>query len=370
MVKQDGLVSRSRWFWVYLLWLLSWTAHPSAFAHDLYKSYTWIEVGDTAVTTTFTFDVKDVAKVLGVQAPDEVRSTHILSSREQEIVDFFAGHVSLTLGGRPLQLQRGRAEFVQDEAGNRFVQVAFTSPISAPAWKLRVGLHLFTALGNRHTNLAKIVHGDEVQQALFTVDKPDQDFVLSASNVPVAPLALQFVWLGMNHIFIGYDHILFLLGLIVIGGSFRNLVKIVTAFTLAHSLTLVLAALQIVLLPTRLVESVIALSIVYIAVENFFVKDSDQRWLITFVFGLMHGFGFASVLTELGLPRSGLAVSLVSFNVGVEIGQIAIIGLVFPVVQAFSRTRWQKQLVLGLSSVILVFGLIWFFQRAFDVGFV
>ena len=202
------------------------------------------------------------------------------------------------------------------------------------------------------------------------MDMTDQTFALSASNAPVPPLVLQFVWLGMNHIFIGYDHILFLLGLIVIGGSFRNLIKIVTAFTLAHSLTLVLAALQIVLLPTRLVESVIALSIVYIAVENFFVKDSDQRWLITFIFGLMHGFGFASVLTELGLPRSALAVSLVSFNVGVEIGQIAIISLVFPVVQAFSRTRWQKQLVLGLSSVILVFGLIWFLQRAFDVSLV
>jgi len=115
------------------------------------------------------------------------------------------------------------------------------------------------------------------------------------------------------------------------------------------------------------VESVIALSIVYIAVENFLIKDSDQRWMVTFAFGLMHGFGFAGVLTELGLPTKGLVASLLSFNVGVEIGQVMIVSLVFPVILLASRTRWQRQIVYGLSSVILTFGLIWFFQRAFGL---
>ena len=153
----------------------------------------------------------------------------------------------------------------------------------------------------------------------------------------------------------------------MIGGGFRNLVKIVTSFTVAHSLTLVLAALQIVMLPTRLVESVIALSIVYIAGENFFVKQNDQRWFITFVFGLMHGFGFASVLAELGLPTQGLVASLLSFNVGVEVGQIAIVSLAYPVILLIGRSDYRRQIVFGLSSIILIFGLIWFVERAFNL---
>ncbi len=166
---------------------------------------------------------------------------------------------------------------------------------------------------------------------------------------------------------IGYDHIFFLLGLILIGGSFLNLVKIVSSFTVAHSITLILAALQVVAIPSRLVESVIALSIVYIALENFFIKKTDERWLITFIFGLMHGFGFAGVLHELGLPTAGLAVSLLSFNLGVEVGQIIIVAVAFPFIYLITKTKWQKQIVYGLSSVIMVFGLMWFLERAFDL---
>jgi hypothetical protein len=176
-----------------------------------------------------------------------------------------------------------------------------------------------------------------------------------------------FTFLGIEHIFIGFDHILFLLGLIIIGGRFINLVKIVTSFTIAHSITLTLAALNWLNPPSRLIESAIALSIVYIAAENFFIKRVDYRWIITGFFGLAHGFGFANVLSNLGLPTKGLLISLFSFNIGVEIGQVIIVALMLPLVWAISKSRWKKQIIWSLSAIILLFGLTWFLERAFNL---
>jgi hypothetical protein len=161
-----------------------------------------------------------------------------------------------------------------------------------------------------------------------------------------------FIRLGIEHIFLGYDHIMFLLALLLLGGRFWTLVKIVTAFTIAHSITLIAAALQWVSLPSRFIETGIALSIAYVAAENFWAKRADHRWIITFLFGLVHGFGFANVLTQLGLPSKGLVASLLAFNVGVEAGQVAIVSVLFPV-----------------SSVILAFGLGWAIERSFDLSF-
>ena len=146
-----------------------------------------------------------------------------------------------------------------------------------------------------------------------------------------------------------------------------TLVKIVTSFTISHSITLVLAALQLIVIPGWFVESAIALSIVYIACENFFVQKSDRRWLVTGFFGLVHGFGFANVLGDLGLPTKGLLPSLLAFNVGVEIGQIVIVTIMLPVIWALLHTRFEKQVVWIGSAVILVFGATWFLNRAFDL---
>jgi hypothetical protein len=119
--------------------------------------------------------------------------------------------------------------------------------------------------------------------------------------------------------------------------------------------------------PTRLVESAIALSIVYIAAENFFIKKTDYRWMITAFFGLAHGFGFANVLKNLGLPTEGLVISLFSFNIGVEIGQVVIVSLLLPLVWAISKSPRKKQIIWALSTIILIFGLTWFLERAFGL---
>ena len=168
----------------------------------------------------------------------------------------------------------------------------------------------------------------------------------------------------MEHIFTGYDHLAFLLGLIVATGTLSSLVKVITSFTLAHSITLALATFNVVALPTRLTESVIALSIAYVAAENLFQFHVMKRYYVTFLFGLVHGFGFSNVLRDMQLPRASLALSLFSFNLGVEIGQVAFVLLIFPAVQDLMKSGWTK-LQPAVSTVIACLAVYWFVQRAF-----
>jgi HupE / UreJ protein len=191
---------------------------------------------------------------------------------------------------------------------------------------------------------------------------------------------------GVEHIWRGYDHILCLLSLlfpaVLVPGvkgwqaceSFRaafiDVLKIVTAFTVAHSLTLSLATLGIVNLPARIWESAIAMSVVLAALNNLVAIIQAKRWVVAFCFGLIHGFGFAGVLTDLGLPRNVLALALVGFNLGVEAGQIAIVSVFLPLAYLLRRTWLYRNIVLaGGSSAIVVVAALWFVERAFDLNF-
>jgi len=177
----------------------------------------------------------------------------------------------------------------------------------------------------------------------------------------------EFVLLGIEHILTGYDHIAFLLALIVIGLSIREVLKIITAFTVAHSITLLLAALQIVRLNSRLVEIVIALSICYVALENLFRKKIDYRWLITFGFGLIHGFGFASALQELIVGKSDLVISVLSFNLGVETGQIIIFLVMLPILHLLRNKLGPRMITAGASAAVFIVGFTWLIERVFDL---
>jgi hydrogenase/urease accessory protein HupE len=177
----------------------------------------------------------------------------------------------------------------------------------------------------------------------------------------------RFVLLGIEHILTGYDHIAFLIGLIVIGLTTREVLKIITAFTIAHSITLLLAALQIISLNSAFVESVIALSICYIALENLFRKEVKYRWLITFCFGLIHGFGFASALQELIVGKTNLVLSVVSFNFGVETGQLMIFFVLLPVLHVLKQRMNFRRVTSGVSLAILILGFTWLLERLFDL---
>jgi len=186
---------------------------------------------------------------------------------------------------------------------------------------------------------------------------------------------VTFIREGVHHIYIGPDHILFVLALILLGGTTGAQAKIITAFTAAHSVTLTLAALNIVQLPSRPVESVIALSIVVVGLHDMqqlrrevpASRNRDPRALFAFTFGLVHGFGFASVLRDLDLPTSALAWSLASFNVGVELGQLTIVLLAAPCSPHCGRhapTRTAQNAQTGLASLVVLTGSYWLIQRA------
>jgi hypothetical protein len=179
---------------------------------------------------------------------------------------------------------------------------------------------------------------------------------------------LLFIKAGVQHIIPkGLDHILFVLGLFFSSLIFMSLLKQVTAFTLAHTITLALAALGFVEIPAAIVEPLIALSIVWIAVENcVFKKTNKWRPIIVFGFGLLHGLGFASVLSEYGLPKDDFVPSLLAFNIGVEIGQLSILLAATIVVWFIRKKSWyRKRIQIPASIAIALVGLFWFIERVF-----
>jgi hydrogenase/urease accessory protein HupE len=170
--------------------------------------------------------------------------------------------------------------------------------------------------------------------------------------------------MGLEHILTGYDHLLFLLGLVLVGRPLRSLVAAVTAFTLAHSVTLALSAFDVWAPSPRIIEPCIALSIAYVGIENWFVTDARGRWRITFLFGLVHGFGFASALREIALPRTEVPAALFAFNLGVELGQLAVLAALVPFVLAVRKTEaWKRVGLRACTMTIAAAGLVWFISR-------
>ena len=191
---------------------------------------------------------------------------------------------------------------------------------------------------------------------------------LIAASLNQDPVFAPFVRLGVEHIWTGYDHLLFLLALLAVCASFRASVRVISCFTLGHSLTLALATLVWVNLPSRITEPLIAASIVYVGVENLLGRGAEPRGrgVLTFGFGLIHGFGFASVLRELGVGvnGSGLALPLFSFNFGVELGQIVIAALVLPLLWQLRKWEWFLRLgVPAISALVVLAGLYWLIAR-------
>lgn len=196
------------------------------------------------------------------------------------------------------------------------------------------------------------------------------DIRLSALHPTFWGTVREFAVWGMHHIFIGYDHIAFLLALLLGTSKVGEMIKIVTSFTLAHSLTLLLAATNVLALNPRITEALIAASIVYVAVENYFVKEARYRWILTFAFGLVHGLGFSEVLRERLIEVKSIAVPVVSFNLGVELGQLAILAVAFPLLAVLRRSEgarvWAPRIG---SAAILLLGLGWLIERLFELEF-
>jgi len=227
------------------------------------------------------------------------------------------------------------------------------------------------SFGTIHLRLKRPGDAEAILQ-LVPVAETSKPFELTASGpAPVQgrwEVARQFAILGFEHILpMGVDHILFVLGLFLLSARVKPLLWQVTAFTVAHSITLALAMYDVVRLPPSIVEPLIALSIVYVAVENVATSRLHAwRPAVVFLFGLLHGLGFAGVLTELGLPRERFVVALASFNVGVEFGQLSVIALAFLAVGWFRARKWYRPAVtIPASLAIAAVGLYWTYDRTF-----
>jgi hydrogenase/urease accessory protein HupE len=222
-----------------------------------------------------------------------------------------------------------------------------------------------------HQTFLNIYEGDALrQQAIFSADTREHTYYLGTAQGVLAVVG-TFIPSGIRHILIGPDHILFLIGLLLLGGSWQALVRIVTAFTIGHSITLSLASLNVVTPPPTIIEPAIALSIVFVGADNL-VRGSgrDVRAWVALVFGLVHGFGFANVLREFGLPKEALGWSLFSFNVGVEIGQLSIVAVVATLLAAIRRRSdaLGYRVAFAGSLVVIAAGTYWFVQRVFFPG--
>jgi len=331
------------------------SAHPAPF------SYLDVVFRDGGIEGSLVVHVIDVAHELGLE-PEQVMDDALVQREFARIGGILAGRILLS-GSGALAPQWDAIELLRDEQALR---LRYRIPGGQPG-SLTIDTNLFP-YDPIHQTFINIWEDDELrQQAIFNADTEPYTYYLGTTQGALAVM-MTFIPSGTHHILIGPDHILFLIGLLLLGGSPMALVRIVTSFTIGHSITLSLAALNIVSPPASLIEPAIALSIVFVGADNLVRGDGrDLRAWVALAFGLVHGFGFANVLREFGLPREALGWSLFSFNVGVEIGQLAVVLLVASAL-AFIR---QRNAVLGArvavagSVVVIAAGTYWFVQRVF-----
>jgi hypothetical protein len=294
---------------------------------------------------------------------DDVRRARAGDAPSRErLLGVIRDKVTLVTRGRRCAAEPGSLSPPSSNAESVTLVVAFACGDDVRDLRLRDDL--FDAFGADYHTLARIDAGGRTTQFAFTPETRETRVTLDDTQGRHG--LVSFVLLGIEHILTGWDHLLFLLGLLLRGGGWLALAKIVTAFTLAHSVTLALAALDVVVLPDRLVEAVIALSIAFVAAENLFGKPVvSRRWLVSFCFGLVHGFGFSSALRDLGLSSHGLLLSLFGFNAGVEIGQGLVVAAAVPALVLVRNTRWERRMVWSSSLAILLVGAVLFVERAF-----
>ncbi len=335
------------------------SAHPAPF------SYLDLQIGDTAIEGALVMHIIDAAHELGITPAERLLDPGVAAANLDRIAAFVTQRLVLRAGA-PLMFEWGAIDTISDRQA---VRLRFRIRTPRPG---TLGMHaLLFPYDSLHQTFVNVYEDGRLrQQFVLSTDNTDRTYYTGTTQGAIAVIK-TFVPAGIHHILIGPDHILFLVGLLLLGGGWKALLKIVTAFTIGHSLTLSLAALNIVTPPPTVIEPAIALSIVFVGADNLVRGGGrDVRALIALTFGLVHGFGFANVLREFGLPREALGWSLFSFNVGVEIGQLFIVLLVATAL-ALVRRRSEivgTRLAFAGSVIVVAAGSYWFVQRVFFPG--
>lgn len=353
----------------------------SAHAHRSSDSYLTLRAAGSTVTGHWDISLRDLEHVIPLDANDDGDITWgEVRSRQPEIAEYAASHLQVRTGDTTLQM-RITELLVEDFSDGTYAVLRFALEGGGLARNVQVDYRAFFDLDTQHRGLMRLECNGRIHSAIFSPEKPSQCFNLATPSgwQQFTDFGREGVW----HIWIGFDHILFLLALLlpsvlrrgsngweVVDGfrpAFIKVLKIVTAFTIAHSITLSLATLDLVRLPSRLVETTIAASVVLAALNNIRPIFPERGWMVAFAFGLIHGFGFANVLADLGLTKQTLALALVGFNLGVELGQLAIVVVFLPL--AFSlRSSWvyQKLTFRFGSAMIAILAATWMAERIGD----
>lgn len=353
----------------------------AVWAHKASDSYLVVDAKGATVAVQWDIALRDIDFAIGLDADGNGEITWgELRSRQSHLEAWALSNLDIARGGAcPLKLT---ALQVDEHTDGGYAVLRMAGDCPAASGELELAYRLLFDLDNLHRGLLRVSVDGTTHTAVLSPTSGTMRW--GAQAVSRVDQFRQYLVEGIWHIWIGFDHILFLMSLLLpavlvhtakrwrgvatFREAGREVLWVVTSFTAAHSITLSLAALGLISLPSRLVESAIALSVVLAAANNLWPVVAHRRWVVAFCFGLIHGFGFASVLAELGLPTDALALSLIGFNLGVEVGQLAIVAAFLPVAYLLRQTPFYQRGVFVWGSVLTILvSLVWLIERAFDL---
>ncbi|MEJ0005279.1 MAG: HupE/UreJ family protein [Steroidobacteraceae bacterium] len=362
---------------LWLVTLLSWAGAVQA--HIASNGFLVAHVNDQEIAGSVELAVRDVELAIGVDTNHDGKVTWgELRSNAPQLLQYVGQHLFLAAQENACALNLGALQ-INDRVDGSYAWLPFTAHCPSAVQRLSIRYSMMDDIDPSHRGLLTLTAGKVTQSAVLGGPDPQAAFsVYAPSNWRTFA---EYLNAGIWHIWSGIDHLLFLLSLLLPAVLIRrrkhwapvtaarpavsSILKVVTAFTLAHSITLTLAALDVVRIPSRITESVIAASIIIAALNNIFPVVTDSRARIAFAFGLLHGFGFASVLADMGLPPGARLLSLVAFNLGIETGQLAVVLGVMPIAYAVRSTLVYRRAVLPWgSAIIAAVALVWLVQRA------
>ncbi len=317
------------------------------FAHDAGMSSLNVEFSDQILTIRANYSMREIEKIVSIedqnQMSDLAKSVAVLSVDGKEIVADESNY------------------FFSDGHAVTFAQVFH----GIKGENIKIKSLLISQLNPDHKQFLYVQRSDGQTAAREILTGENDSLTIDFEKLAPNTSFAKFLPLGIEHIVFGYDHLLFVFALLLTVKSFGEIAKIVTSFTVAHSITLTLATLNFIQVSSAFIEPLIALSIIFVGLENLFKKEQKSRWMLTYVFGLIHGFGFATALQEVGIGK-GFAViePLLSFNLGVEIGQIAVVLLVLPILWKLQNHQFFSTRLIPIGSCLVVLaGIYWLIER-------
>jgi len=337
-----------------------------AAAHPVPFTYLDLRLTPDAIEGTLVAHIFDLGHDLNIDPAERLLDPAIAAQQAAAIARLFDGRLTVAADGVTLTPQWSAAQVVADRAS---VKLALRYALTRAPGTVTITATMFP-YDPQHQTFLNIYEGSALTQAILDAGRTRFEYFAGTPR-GTAAVARRFLPAGVAHILIGPDHLLFLVGLLLLGGTTRQLVMLVTSFTAAHAVTMTLAALNVISPPARLIEPAIALSIVYVGADNLLIRDGrDVRALIAGAFGLIHGFGYANALRAIDLPARALTWALLSINIGVEIGQllaVAGVAAALAALRARNEAAGQRFAFAG-SIVVMAAGAFWFIQRVFFPG--